>query len=199
VKYIFCTFVISSAPKLLYYMNISLTRTFLLFLFIGLFSTGFSSKALKPNKKEKINWITLEEAAARTKKEPRKIIVDVYTDWCGWCKKMDQSTYSNAAIADMVNKNFYAVKFDAESKEPITINGKTFKYNAQYRAHEAAIALLNGQMSYPSTVYLDEKFAIIAPVPGYLDVSALKDLLTYFGDNHYRKKTYQEYSAVKSK
>src|SRR5687767_5013590 len=96
----------------------------------------------KPPKKNKINWLTLEEAAAKTQQEPRKIFIDVYTDWCGWCRKMDQSTFSDPGIADYVNKNFYAVKLDAESKKPITINGKTYKYNPNYRSHEVAIALL---------------------------------------------------------
>ncbi len=175
--------------------NLSL-RTFLglfcLLLLLGSF-TG------KQPKKGKINWLTLEEAAALNKKEPRKMVVDVYTDWCGWCRKMDKSTFSNQEIADYVNKKFYAVKLDAESKAPITINGKTYKYNAQYRSHEVAIALLKGQMSYPSTVYLDEKMAILAPVPGYLDVPAFKSILTYFGENHYQKKSFQEYTAAAAK
>ncbi|KAA5547683.1 thioredoxin family protein [Adhaeribacter rhizoryzae] len=151
----------------------------------------------KPAKKGKINWLSLEEAAALNKKEPRKMVIDVYTDWCGWCRKMDQSTFSNPEVAEYVNKNFYAVKLDAEGKKPITINGKTYNYNAQYRSHEVAITLLSGQMSYPSTVYLDEQMKILAPVPGYLDVPAFKEILTYFGENHYKKKTFQEYTAAK--
>ena len=150
----------------------------------------------KPPKKGKINWLTLEEAAAKNQKEPRKMVIDVYTDWCGWCRKMDQSTFSNPEIADYVNKNFYAVKLDAEGKKPITINGKTYNYNAQYRSHEVAITLLSGQMSYPSTVYLDEQMKILAPVPGYLDVPAFKEILTYFEENHYKKKSFQEYTAA---
>ncbi|MGV3585410.1 MAG: thioredoxin family protein, partial [Adhaeribacter sp.] len=74
----------------------------------------------KPAKKGKINWLSLEEAAVLNKKEPRKMVIDVYTDWCGWCRKMDQSTFSDPEVADYVNKNFYAVKLDAEGKKPIT-------------------------------------------------------------------------------
>ena len=162
-------------------------------IFVLVLISGFT---VKPTKKGKINWLTLEEAATRTKTEPRKIVVDIYTDWCGWCRKMDQSTFTDPEIADYINKNFYAVKLNAEGKKPITINGKTFNYNAKFRAHEVAVTLLNGQMSYPSTVYLDEKMAIISPVPGYLDAAAFKKILLFFGENHYKKKTFEEYTAA---
>lgn len=151
------------------------------------------------SKNTRIQWLTLEEAAAQAKKAPRKIFIDVYTDWCGWCKKMDKSTFSDPAIAEYVNKNYYAVKLDAESETPITINGKTYRYNVKMRTHEAALALLNGQTSYPTTVYLDENFRILAPVPGYLDVPAFKSILTYFADNHYKQKTFAEFTAATSK
>ncbi|WP_034257500.1 thioredoxin family protein [Adhaeribacter aquaticus] len=148
--------------------------------------------------KEKIKWVTLEEAAALSKKEPRKMVVDVYTDWCGWCKVMDKKTFTDPEIAKYVNKHFYAVKLDAEGKAPITVNGKMYKYNEQYRTHEAALALLKGQLSYPTTVYLDERMAIITPVPGYLDVPNFKTLLKYFAENHYKNKSFQDYTATAS-
>ena len=150
----------------------------------------------KSNKPAPIKWLTLEKAAALSRKEPRKIVVDVYTDWCGWCKKMDKSTFTDPAVVDYVNKNFYAVKLNAESRKPITINGKTYQYNAQMRAHEAALALLQGQMSYPTTVYLDERMGIISPVPGYLDASMFRTILSYFGEDHYKQKTFAEYTAA---
>jgi len=152
--------------------------------------------ANKSVKKDSIQWLTLEEAAAKSKIAPRKIVVDVYTDWCGWCLKMDKSTFSDPEVVEYVNKNFYAVKLNAEDKTPITINGKTYKFNAQYRAHEAALALLNGQMSYPTTVYLDEKMAIISPVPGYLDAADFHKILNYFGGNYYKSKSFEAYSAT---
>src|SRR6187397_3084056 len=75
-------------------------------------------KETKPEK-DPINWISLQEAEKLSKKQPRKIVVDVYTDWCGWCKKMDKSTFADAKTAAYVNKHYYAVKLDAETKEEI--------------------------------------------------------------------------------
>lgn len=151
----------------------------------------------KPEKTKKpaIHWVTFAEAVGQAKKEPRKIFVDVYTDWCGWCRKMEKSTFTDPAIVEYVNKNFYAVRLDAEGQEPITVDGKTFTYNPQKRAHELAFILLQGQLSFPTTVYLDENLKMLTPVPGYLDVPAFRNIITYFGDNHYKKQTFAQFTA----
>ncbi|MEJ8801961.1 thioredoxin family protein [Pontibacter sp. H249] len=154
-----------------------------------------SDSTVKPATKpaEKIKWLTIEQAAARMKQEPRKVVIDVYTDWCGWCKKMDKSTFTDPEVAALVNKHYYAVKLDAEGKDPITLNGHTYTFKTEYRSHELAVALLQGQMSYPTTVYLDEKFNMIAPVPGYLDAKNFSKILRYFGEDHHKQMNFKEY------
>lgn len=153
--------------------------------------TGFNTP--DKNKGETVKWLTMEEAAAKMQKNPKKIFIDVYTDWCGWCRKMDKSTFSDPKVAAYINKHYYAVKLDAEHKKPITLNGHTYNFNPEYRAHELAVALLNGQMSYPSTVYLDEKMQILSPVPGYLDVKTITKILSYFGENHHKTLSWQDF------
>lgn len=147
-------------------------------------------------KPEKIQWLTIEQAAERMKTAPRKIVVDVYTDWCGWCKKMDKSTFTDPQVAELVNEHFYAVKLDAEGEKPIILKGRTFNYKPEYRAHELAVALLQGQMSYPTTVYLDEDMNVLAPVPGYLDAENFARILRYFGENHHKSMNFQEYEKT---
>jgi len=127
------------------------------------------------------------------KTEPRKVIVDVYTDWCGWCKKMDKDTFTDPTVAALINKHFYAVKLDAEGKKPITVKGQTFNFKPEYKSHELAVALLNGQMSFPTTVYLDEQLNMLSPVPGYLDAKNMTQILKYFGEDNHRKMTWQEF------
>ena len=90
--------------------------------------------------------MTWEEAVqkASTEASPKKLFIDVYTDWCGWCKKMDKDTFQNAEVAAYMSENFYMVKLDAEQKEPIEFKGKTYNFVATGRRgyHELAAALL---------------------------------------------------------
>lgn len=141
----------------------------------------------------KINWLTIEEAYQKIQQEPRKVLVDVYTDWCGWCKVMDRNTFTDPSVVDYVNKNYYAVKFDAESKESVKIGDTVYKYDAARRSNEVAIALLQGKMSYPSIVYLDEEFRMIQPIPGYMDAKAFHQVITFIGGNHFNAEPFEDF------
>jgi thioredoxin-related protein len=141
----------------------------------------------------KIHWMSFEEAVTLNKTAPRKLFIDVYTDWCGWCKRMDATTFKDSAVIENMNRNFYAVKLDAERKDTVIFDNRTFVYKPEYKAHELALALLNGQMSYPSFVFLDEKFALLSPLSGYQTVDQLVEALTYFGSNIYQQKSWDEY------
>jgi thioredoxin-related protein len=136
------------------------------FCLIAFFS--FISKPEISNKKE-INWLSITEAYKMNQQEPRKIFVDVYTNWCGWCKKMDKETFSNPEVVEIVNEKFYAVKLNAENTEPIIMAGDTT--TAQM------IARSMGVTGYPTIVYIKEDFKTIQPVSGYQNASKFKDTL----------------------
>jgi len=133
---------------------------------ISIFS--FISKPEIKEKKE-INWLSITEAYTKNQEEPRKIFVDVYTNWCGWCKKMDKETFSDPEIVDLVNEKFYAVKLNAENTDPITMAGDTT--TAQM------IARSMGVSGYPTIVYIKEDFKTIQPVPGYQNAKKFKNTL----------------------
>lgn len=154
-----------------------------------------SFNAFKPNSDNEIKWISFEQAVELQKTKPKKIIVDVYTDWCGWCKKMDKNTYTDAEIIRQIEANFYFVKLNAEQKEEIKYKDKVFTFKQEYKANELAVSLLNGQMSYPSTVFLDEDMNLLTVVPGYLTPKDLNPILKYFGENIYKEKNWKEYSG----
>ena len=142
-------------------------------------------------------WMTWDEAVEKQKTEPRKIIVDVYTDWCGWCKKMDASTFRDEAVESYLGEKFYAVKLDAEQKEDIIFNGETFKYvkpeGARRGVHTLAYALLDGKMSYPTVVYLDENYARIMVSPGFKQAPDMLKELKFAGEEHYKTQKWEEY------
>lgn len=144
---------------------------------------------------ETINWMSIEEAEAAAREEPRMVIIDVYTDWCGWCKRMDKNTFQNPGLAKFVNQHFYAVKLDGEEKDSLTFRGKTFGFVKQGRRgyNELPAALMNGRMSYPTIVYLDENLDVIQPVPGYQDPKSFEQIITYLAGGHYKTQPFDQY------
>ena len=142
-----------------------------------------------------VNWITFEEAEANHKTESRKIFVDVYTDWCGWCKKMDASTFQEDEVSAYLNDNYYAIKFNAEQKEDITFKGKTYKYVKYGKRgyHELALEILKGKLSYPSVVFIDEELNVIQSIEGYKGPSTFKMIMTYFGRDFHKSIPWRSY------
>lgn len=143
-----------------------------------------------------INWLTWDEVQVEMKKKPKKVFVDIYTNWCGWCKVMDKKTFSNPEVIKYMNENFYAVKFDAETREDIMFMGKKYSFAPEHNANLLAAQLMNGQMSYPTTIIMDENFANPQPVPGYIEVPQLEMILTYLGTGTYKTKKFDEYSKT---
>lgn len=119
-----------------------------------------------------IEWLRLEEAYALNQQEPRKIFVDVYTDWCGWCKKMDKATFADEKVAAYVNENYYAVKLNAESDREFQMAGE--------KMTERQVAAQLGVRSYPTIVLIHEDFQRFQPAPGYRPANDFLEILKKF-------------------
>ena len=159
---------------------------------------AFSSFQKGDINSEGIQWMTWDEAMHANEKVQKKKFIDLYTDWCGWCKKMDKSTFQDADVIKYINENFYAIKFNAEQKEEILYNDHSFKFVANGRRgyHELAYSLLNGRMGYPSFVYLDEVSNRILISPGFKDQGQMIKELNFIGLEAFKTTTWQEYNTA---
>jgi len=144
-----------------------------------------------------VNWISFEEAVEKSKTDKKKIFIDVYTDWCGWCKVMDKKTFSQPEIASYLNENFYAVKLNAEQREDIEFRGYTFKFVDKGRRgyHELAASLLQNKLSYPTVVFLDEDFNMLQPLPGYHKADFFEKVVKYYGGGHYKQTSWKDWES----
>ena len=165
-----------------------MNKTFFL-IFLGIFAlSNFIGKQTNAQAK-KINWLTIEEAQELNKNNPKKIFVDIYTDWCSWCKRLDSETFSHPVIVDYINTHFYAVKLNAEQTEPIVFNGVKYEnVRASQRrgAHNFAIEILQGRMSYPSVAFFDENLNLIYALPGFRPPVRMEPVLVFFNEEVYK-------------
>lgn len=122
-----------------------------------------------PQEEKSINWLTIEEAQELSKKEPKKIFMDVYTDWCGWCKKMDKTTFTNEEVVEYANKHFYAVKLKADSDNKVMFHDK--------EVTQAELARALRVSGYPTIVFFDETFSKFQPVSGFRQADEFKKML----------------------
>jgi thioredoxin-related protein len=144
-----------------------------------------------------VKWLDIETAQKLAKTNPKPLMIDVYTDWCGWCKHMMATTFSNQYIANYINTNFYPVRLNAESNDTIMYNDSTYYSTLQGNKYiqNLAYSLLDGRLSYPSIVYVDvsgEKYVI----PGYQDVRKEEPIMYYFAEKINRSTPFDYYQRM---
>lgn len=127
-----------------------------------------------------IPWVEIDDVEYLVGKKSKKILVDVYTPWCGPCKMMDRMTFTDANIINQISKNFYAVKFNAEGPDPVTFQGKEYanpKFDPNRTRGRNAVHELSpffAVRGYPSLVIMDEKMNIVGKIVGFKQPAQLK-------------------------
>lgn len=133
-------------------MNRNILIYFLIFVIAGCTQISTSQ-----DQTENINWIRdLSAAKQIAKSQGKPILIDFYTDWCGWCKRFDKDTYANEKVAK-VAASFVCVKINADEHPQLAKD-----YNVR---------------GFPSTAFLKSDGSIIEVVAGYMGPGAFLELL----------------------
>ncbi|MBK9734366.1 MAG: DUF255 domain-containing protein [Saprospiraceae bacterium] len=143
-----------------------------------------------------IKWTNLDLVSEKVQNSNRKFIVYFYYDGCKWCKFMEETTLNNDHLARFINQNFYAFRVNALSEEKLVIGDRSYTSVriGKYDFNELAADLLSGNMSFPSFVFLDEKFNKIQAYEGYLDMHNFEMILSYYGGNHHKNTLWKRFS-----
>lgn len=144
-----------------------------------------------------INWVTLDQAMAMNKQNNKKIYLFIYTDWCTWCHKFDSATLGDPGVAAYINNNYYAVRLNPEASDTIRINGNAYlnpSPGKMWSANKFAIMLLDSNMKYPASVFLDGNGnRLAAPEYGYISVKDFKPILSLYSSTNWKASSSEEH------
>jgi uncharacterized protein YyaL (SSP411 family) len=136
---------------------------------------------------KKITWHSFDEGMALAARENKKVLVDVYTDWCVWCKKMDKEVYTDDQIGRILEENFVAVKYNPESQELVTVD------NQQMNGGMFTQAM--GVSGYPSTLIFGADGKPITKLDGFQETKGFATVLQFIGEDHYKTKSFQQFKT----
>jgi thioredoxin-related protein len=156
------------------------------FVFVAIFGHD-----VQAGDKPELKWKSFDAGFAEAKKTNKKIMLDIYTDWCGWCKRLDKDTYGNEKVMEYLNQQYIVIKLNAESTSKVNYQDKTYT--------EASLAQAFGATGYPTIVFFDSNGEPINSLGGYLNAEKFLPVITYIGDDHYKSMTWEEYQNKEKK
>lgn len=143
-----------------------------------------------------VKWLSMDELQVKMKEKPKKVYMDMYTDWCGWCKRMEATTFINPDVVKYMNENFYCVRFDCERKDTFRFMGKEYYFDPAKKCNTLASELMRGQMSYPTSIIMEAYYQNPQPIAGYLKVAEMEMILKYFAENAYKNTPWPDYQKA---
>jgi thioredoxin-related protein len=135
--------------------------------------------------RSKISWQNIESGLKQANRENKPIVVDFYTNWCHWCKVMDEKTYSSRSVIRYASRNLIMVKVNAESSRRYYVNGEYLS--------SPDLAKTFGVSSYPNTTFLLPDGRRLDAVSGYIPPEKFLPILKYIGDKAYKEMTFEQW------
>ena len=160
-----------------------------LLLVLGLFVSAEVLLAQQKKTAMNLKWESFNGGIEHAKSNHKKVLVDVYTEWCGWCKKMDQNVYTDQSVKEYLSKNFVVIKMNAEGDGTVSYKGKEYS--------PAQLAALFGVTGYPTTLFLKDDSEPITVLPGYLEAPMFLHILSYIAEDQYESKQFDQYLKEK--
>ncbi len=145
----------------------------------------FAGLTLRIQDMQELKWHSFTDGLKIAKAEKKKVLIDVYTDWCEWCKKMDAEVYANSTVKKYLASKFILVKLNAESENKHIFQGREYS--------EMELAYIFGVEGFPTTIFIREDMQPITAVPGYFPADVFMTILTFIGDDHYMNMTFEDY------
>ena len=145
-----------------------------------------------PKQKKDVEWFKYDEGLKLAKEKNLHVLVNFTTSWCGWCKRMNKTTFKEPEVVKLMNNSFVSVKVDAESKNELNIDG--------YKITERNLALTEfGARSYPTYWFLKPDGQKLGQLQGYQQADIFIDVLYFMKENLYDKMTFEEYMKAGGK
>ena len=145
---------------------------------------GFASAS---GGRAELKWTSWDQGLKTAAASKRPMLVDVYTDWCGWCRRMDHDVYSRDDVREYLSRHFVAVRLDAESPSAVSYDSRRYT--------ESSLAARFRVSGYPTTIFLKCDGTHLVNVPGYVPAEKFMKLVRYIGDGHMeRGESWEEYS-----
>lgn len=129
--------------------------------------------------------VSLQEALELAAEEEKKILIDVYAEWCPYCQSMHSEVYKDDEVLDAISAHFIWVKINVESDDPVRFQG--------HEMTEAEFAQALENQSVPTTYFMNDEGAILGLQPGYIEADMFSMLLRFVGSDAFLTQTFQEY------
>lgn len=178
-------------------MNLKASTVFLLLLSL-LAIVAYGEEPKKENAEKdtsrssaEIQWHDFNEGLELAKAEGKNVFIEFYTDWCGYCKKMDKTTFKDPQVIGMINKNYVPIRVNGDSRDTVDVDGWITDERNLTRSEY-------GVTGYPTYVFLESDGAKITKLPGYQRSDRLLTVLDYLKSDLYKKVTFKEYLSEKT-